>query len=70
MTALIISLLLSLLECLQSNAKDDSDIFVFHCSEKQALYFFFSYANDVEILEPLSLRQRFIDMYRRGYAQY
>ena len=55
---------------IESDAKGDGDIYVFHCSEKQALYFFFSYANDVEILEPLSLRQRFVDMYRRGYEQY
>lgn len=55
---------------IESDAKGNGDIYVFHCSEKQALYFFFSYADDVEILEPLSLRQRFIDMYRRGYEQY
>ena len=55
---------------IESDAKGNSDIYVFHCSEKQALYFFFSYADDVEILEPLSLRQRFIDMYRHGYEQY
>lgn len=55
---------------IESDAKGNGDIYVFHCSEKQALYFFFSYADDAEILEPLSLRQRFIDMYRRGYEQY
>lgn len=55
---------------IESDVKSDGDIYIFHCSEKQALYFFFSYADDVEILEPLSLRQRFIDMYRRGYEQY
>ena len=55
---------------IESDAKGNGDIYVFHCSEKQALYFFFSYADDVEILEPLSLRQQFIDMYRRGYEQY
>ena len=52
------------------DAKTNDFIYIFHCSEKQALYFFFSFANDVEILEPLSLRQRFIDLYRRGYEQY
>ena len=55
---------------IESDAKGNSDIYVFHCSEKQALYFFFSYADDLEILEPLSLRQQFIDMYRRGYEHY
>ena len=55
---------------IESDIKSDSDIYIFHCSEKQALYFFFSFANDVEILEPLSFRQRFIDLYRRGYEQY
>ena len=55
---------------IESDAKGNGDIYVFQCSEKQALYFFFSYADDVEILEPLSLRQRFIDMYRHGYEQY
>ena len=52
------------------DAKTNEFIYIFHCSEKQALYFFFSFANAVEILEPLSLRQKFIDMYRRGYEQY
>lgn len=56
---------------IENDAKSENDdIYIFHCSEKQALYFFFSYADDVEILEPLSLRQRFMDMYRRGYEQY
>ncbi len=49
---------------------NDEPIYVFECSEKQALYFFFSYANDVEILEPLSLRQKFIDMFRSGLECY
>lgn len=55
---------------IENDPKTNSSIYIFNCSEKQALYFFFSFANDVEIIEPLSLRQRFIDMYQQGYQKY
>lgn len=47
-------------------AIEENNIYVFHCSEKQALYFFFRFAGEAEILEPLSLRQKMHDMYRSG----
>lgn len=55
---------------IENDPKTDSPIYIFNCSEKQALYFFFSFAGDVEIVEPLSLRRQFIDMYRQGYKTY
>lgn len=51
-------------------AKEDDNIYVFHCSERQALYFFFRFAGDAEIIEPQSLRDKFRDMYRTGLSNY
>lgn len=50
--------------------KGENDVFVFHCSETQAQYFFFRFAGDAEILEPLSLRNRFRDLYNAGFNNY
>lgn len=46
------------------------NIYVFHCSESQALYFFFRFAGDAEILEPLSLRNKMRDLYQTGLNNY
>lgn len=51
-------------------AKEDDNILVFHCSERQALYFFFRFAGDAEIMEPQSLRDKFRDLYRAGLSNY
>ena len=46
------------------------DIYIFNCSEKQAMYFFFRFAGDIEILEPLSLRNKIRDLYQAGLNKY
>lgn len=51
-------------------AEEDGNILVFNCSEMQALFFFFRFAGDVEILEPLSLRNKFRDLYLAGLNNY
>ena len=51
-------------------AVEENNIFVFHCSETQALYFFFRFAGNAEILEPLSLRNRMRDLYQAGLNNY
>lgn len=53
-----------------SNGRDAEDVFVFRCSEMQALYFFFRFAGEAEILEPKSLRDKFRDMYQAGLNRY
>lgn len=49
---------------------EDDNIYVFECSEMQALYFFFRFAGEAEILEPASLRNKFKDLYAAGNAIY
>lgn len=51
-------------------AVEDDNVYVFNCSEQQALYFFFRFAGDVEILEPQTLREKFISMYSKGLNAY
>lgn len=51
-------------------AIEDNNVFVFQCSETQALYFFFRFAGDAEILEPLSLRNKMRDLYQAGLDNY
>ena len=50
--------------------KDAEDVFVFRCSEMQALYFFFRFAGEAEILEPQSLRDKFRNLYQAGLNKY
>ena len=47
-------------------AIEEGNVYVFQCSEMQALYFFFRFAGDAEILEPQSLRDKFRDLYQAG----
>lgn len=49
---------------------ENGNIYVFECSEMQALYFFFRFAGEAEILEPLSLRNKFKDLYTAGKKIY
>lgn len=51
-------------------AIEENDIYVFNCSELQALYFFFRFAKDAEIIEPQSLRDKFRSLYRDGLNNY
>ena len=50
--------------------KEGEDVFVFRCSEKQALFFFFRFAGEAEILEPQSLRDKFRYLYQSGLNNY
>lgn len=52
------------------HTKIEDDVFTFHCSEKQALFFFLRFANKAEILEPKSLRDKFIQIYENGLSIY
>lgn len=52
------------------DGKEGEDVFIFHCSEMQAQYFFFRFAGDVEILEPQSLRDKFRELYKAGLNRY
>ena len=51
-------------------AAEDNNVLIFRCSEMQALYFFFRFAKDAEIIEPLSLRNSFRQLYREGLETY
>ncbi len=53
----------------ESDGKD-ADILVFRCSEMQAIYFFFRFAGQAEILEPQSLRDTFRQLYSDGLKNY
>lgn len=51
-------------------AIEDNNIYVFRCSEMQAIYFFFRFAGTAEILEPISLRNKFKELYQSGLNNY
>lgn len=48
----------------------DHGIYTFHCSREQALFYFFKFGKEVEILEPEELRSTFINMYREALKVY
>jgi hypothetical protein len=48
----------------------EGNIFSFECSAKQIEYFFFRFCENAEILEPIELRQLFINKYKSGLKQY
>lgn len=50
--------------------KQEGNIFTFECTELQAEYYFISMGADCEILEPLSLRSKFADIYHAAAALY
>lgn len=47
-----------------------ADEYVFHCSENQAFYYFFTFGSEAEILSPASLRERMINSYQKAYENY
>ncbi len=51
-----------------SNNKDA--IYRFHCTEKQAEYYFFRFGRDAQILAPNHLRERFIALYKETLLRY
>lgn len=48
----------------------NGDIYEFKCSEQQAKRYFAYFFNEIEILEPLSLREWFIEKYRSALRIY
>lgn len=56
----------------QFYVQDAEDKLVYHvqCSERQALNYFFKFGKNVEILEPASLRERFIRRYESALEKY
>ncbi len=50
--------------------KIDTNRYIFHCTEMQALHYFFKFGRDVQILSPEHLRERFISYYREALAAY
>ncbi len=50
--------------------KKDGNIYTFNCSQTQIYYYFFRYGHDVEILSPLSLRDRFRLLYEEAVVKY
>lgn len=54
----------------KNNELSSNNIYVFNCTAQQAEYYFFKFGEDAEILKPMSLRYKFIDMYQRSLLQY
>ena len=50
--------------------KGEENTYIFHCTEVQAINYFFKFARDVEILEPKQTRRKFINRYRDAYMKY
>ena len=50
--------------------KIENDIYYFNCSETQAYFYFFKFGSDVEIIEPLGLKNKFISEYKKAYEIY
>ena len=46
------------------------NIYIFHCTEVQALNYFFKFGNEVNILEPSYLREKFINRYKEALESY
>lgn len=48
----------------------EGDVYTFECTQLQAEYYFTAMGADCEVLEPLSLRQRFAELYDRAAKLY
>ena len=44
--------------------------YLFHCTEMQAIHYFFKFGRDAQIVTPKHLRERFISYYREALAAY
>lgn len=55
---------------LKENTGPENDIFVFQCTTMQAEFYFFKFGADAEILKPISLRERFIDLHKNALNVY
>lgn len=50
--------------------KESQDVYVFTCTERQAINYFFKFGIDAQVLEPQSLRERFAKSYQLALSQY
>jgi hypothetical protein len=50
--------------------KDEERTYIFHCTEIQAINYFIKFLRDIEILSPLSLREKFIQRYNDALNVY
>jgi len=50
--------------------KSADDIFEFNCTQYQIFNYFFPFGEDVEILSPKELRERFIKTYDNALKKY
>ncbi len=50
--------------------KNDKYLYTFNCTELQAIHYFFKMGWDVQIIEPISLREKFIQRYSRAIKSY
>lgn len=48
----------------------EDNVYVFNCTEMQAINYFFKFGRDVEILSPEETRERFAKRYRDAYDRY
>jgi len=46
------------------------DIYVFHCTESQARFYFVKFGKEAEVLEPKELREKFKAIYSKAYNVY
>ena len=52
------------------DSKSKSTICTFHCTKQQAEYYFAQFGEDVEIISPQPLRERFIQIYQNALTAY
>ena len=50
--------------------KEEGDIYTFECSEKLAKVYFAQFYDDIEVIEPESLRESFKENFGRTYKIY
>lgn len=50
--------------------KTKGNVYVFHCTQRQAEYYFFKFGEDAEILSPARLRKRFKTLYKNAILIY
>ena len=48
----------------------EPNTFIFHCTEIQVINYFIKLGRDVEVLEPETTRQKFVDRYRDALMVY
>jgi predicted DNA-binding transcriptional regulator YafY len=53
-----------------TKVKNENLTYIFHCTEFQAMTYFLKFVKEIEILEPLYLREKFIARYKEALAVY